>query len=680
MSVSQPPAARQARTRVISVALAGQPNVGKSTVFNLLTGLSQHVGNWPGKTVEQKTGSYHLQGDTEEIELRLVDLPGTYSLTADSPEERIARDFIIRDRPDLVVLIVNVAALERNLYLLAELLALPVPIVVALNMLDVAEQRGIQVDPGVLGAALHLPVVPMVAVKNQGVRELVQTIVAAADGAPAYAPTRPQLDPEHREVAREIEKLVTAAVPAPYPPDWVALKLLEGDTEISQLLRERLSPAEWEQVDAILSRHEDAILAIASSRYEWIARMVRAAVSRPRAGQLVLTDEIDRVATHPFWGLLLLLAILGGVFWMTYAIGGPLQRLLDAYLVDGGATWLRAALAGAPWWLTGVLADGVVAGAGTVLTFLPILVIFFAVLALLEDVGYMARIAYVMDRYMHLMGLHGRSFFPLLLGFGCNVPAVLGTRIIDSPRARLLTILLAPMVPCTARMAVVTVLAPIFFGSGAFWVMWGLIGLSLGTLAVTGVILHRLAFGGRQAAFIMELPLYHRPNVRTIALAVWQRTVAFLQKAGGIIVVFSVVVWLLATFPTRQMDSSYLAEFGRLFVPLGSQMGLNWQMIVALLTSFVAKENTIATLGILFGSGPGGSDLAANLAPVVTPAAGLAFLVVQMLFVPCVATLAVIRQETGGWKWALADLGLLLVISLSVATVVYHAAGWLHVA
>ena len=666
-----------AATRQITVALAGQPNVGKSTVFNMLTGLSQHVGNWPGKTVEQKTGVHYARGE-EGVEIKLVDLPGTYSLTADSPEERVARDFVVKERPDLVVLIVNVAALERNLYLLAELLALPAPVVVALNMLDVAERRGIHVEPAVLESALKLPVVPMIAVKNQGVRELVQVILRTARDPAGYAPSRPQIDPEQQRVAQELERLVAPAVPAPYPHDWVSLKLLEGDTEISQMIRERLPPGEWEQVDALLLRHEDAILEIASSRYEWIARMVRAAVSRPRAGQVVLTDGIDRVATHPLWGLLLVLAILGAVFWLTYAIGAPLQRLLDTYFVEGGASWLHQVLADAPWWLSGVLADGVLAGAGTVITFLPILLIFFAVLALLEDVGYMARIAYVMDRYMHLMGLHGKSFFPLLLGFGCNVPAVLGTRIIDSPKARLLTILLAPLVPCTARMAVVTVLAPIFFGAAAFWVMWALIGLSLATLALTGVLLHRFAFGGKHAAFIMELPLYHLPNVRTISLAVWQRTVAFLKKAGGIIVVFSVLVWVLAAFPTREMETSYLAAIGRSFAPLGAQLGLDWQMIVALLTSFVAKENTIATLGILFTSGRGGTDLAANLAPTVTPAAALAFLVVQMLFIPCVATVAVIRQETGGWKWALVDLGLLLVISLSAGAIVYHVGTWLH--
>ncbi|MBI5956828.1 MAG: ferrous iron transport protein B, partial [Chloroflexi bacterium] len=461
-----------AKGRAITVALAGQPNVGKSTVFNMLTGLSQHVGNWPGKTIEQRTGIYQYNGTTVHV----VDLPGTYSLTANSLEERIARDYIIEERPDVVVVIVDASALERNLYLVAELLSLPIAVVLGLNMTDIAEQQGVQIEPHVLGAALGLPVVPMVASKNQGVRELVETLDRVIRGQATFAPNRPEIRLDHRVVLAELQRLVAGQVPDPYPEDWVALKLLEGDEEVTGMMRERLDGTHWEQAHAILKRHEDAILAVAGGRYEWIGRMVRAAVTRPRAGQVTLTDQVDQVATHPLWGLLLLLGILGLVFWLTYAIGAPLQELLDTYLVQAGAGWVRETLASAPGWLVGLLADGVIAGAGTVITFLPILVIFFAALGLLEDVGYMARAAYVMDRFMHLMGLHGKSFLPLFLGFGCNVPAVMGTRIIDSPRARLLTILVAPLVPCTARMAVVAVLAPLFFGQAAALVSLGLVG------------------------------------------------------------------------------------------------------------------------------------------------------------------------------------------------------------
>ena len=661
--------------RTITVALAGQPNVGKSTVFNVLTGLKQHVGNWPGKTIEQKSGTYDYNG----TEVHIVDLPGTYSLTANSPEEQIARDYIIKEKPDVVVAIVNAAALERSLYLVAELLKLSVPVVLGLNMTDVAEQQRMHIEPHVLEAALCLPVVPMVASKNQGTRELAEAVDHLVRDPDGYDPCRPGIREDHQAVLSQIQEIIAKQVPEPYPEDWVALKLLEGDKEITRMMQERLSPEKWQQVHAILMQHEDAILAIAGARYDWIGRMVRAALVRPTFGQVTLTDRVDRIATHPFWGLLALTGILGLVFWLTYTVGAPLQELLDTYLLQAGAAWVRAVLSSAPAWLVGLLADGIIAGAGMVVTFLPILIIFFAALAFLEDVGYMARAAYVMDRFMHLMGLHGKSFLPLFLGFGCNVPGVMGTRIIDEPKSRLLTILVAPLVPCTARMAVLAVLAPIFFGSRAALVSWGLLGLSLMLLALVGIGLHELVLGGEHLAFIMELPLYHLPNPRTIGLSVWQRSVAFLKKAGSIILVMSVIVWALSVLPGGEIESSYLAAIGRFLAPLGRLMGLGWRMMVALLTSFVAKENTIAVLGVLYGVGEEGAGLAEVLGGTLTPAAALAFLAVQILFIPCAATIAAIRQESGSWKWTLFDVVMLLVLSFTVGIVIYQGAqlvGW----
>jgi len=668
----QQSSAMKEEKHTITVALAGQPNVGKSTVFNMLTGLSQHVGNWPGKTIEQKTGTYCYDGTT----VRIVDLPGTYSLTANSLEERIARDFIIKERPDVVVAIVDAAALERNLYLVAELLCLPAPVVLGLNMVDVAAQQGMRVEPHVLEAALGIPVIPMIATKNQGVRELMEAVDKVARGEIKPTPCRPEIRADHRAVLEELRSLITGHVPPPYPEDWVALKLLEGDAEITRMMQEHLPPQQWEQVHTILKEHEDAILDVAGGRYEWIGRMIRAAVVRPKAGQITRTERLDRVATHPFWGLLVLIGILGFIFWLTYTIGTPLQEWLDVYLIQAGAEMARTALSGAPSWLVDLLADGVIGGAGMVVTFLPILVIFFAVMGLLEDMGYMARAAYVMDRFMHLMGLHGKSFLPLFLGFGCNVPAVMGARIVESSRARLLTILLAPLVPCTARMAVVAVLAPVFFGPQATLVSWGLVGLNLVVLAGAGVLLNRLLFHGARAAFIMELPLYHVPNLRTIGISVWQRTVAFLKKAGTIILVVSVLVWALSVLPGGDIEDSYLAAIGRLMVPLGGLMGLDWRMMVALLTSFIAKENSIATLGVLYGVGEEGARLGEVLSGVLTPVAALAFLAVQMLFIPCAATVATIRQETNSWKWTAFSVGILLVISFLAGVIIYQA-GWL---
>jgi len=643
--------------------------VGKSTVFNVLTGLSQHVGNWPGKTVEQKSGECHHQGNR----FRVIDLPGTYSLTADSEEERVARDFIIQERPDIVVLIANAAALERNLYLLAELLALPQPVVVGLNMLDVAEQQGMRVEPHVLEAALGLPVVPMVASRNQGVCELLGRALALARKPESFTPQRPTMKADHQEVLAAIQALLVGRMPEVYPEEWVALKLLEGDSEVTQRVRAEAGEA-WPKIETLLQQHEDAIVDIARGRYEWIGRMVRAALVRSRPGAITLTDRLDRVGIHPFWGLVLLLGVFGLVFWLTYAAAMPVVNWLDTKVISSVAEAAREVLTPAPEWLTSLLVDGLIDGAGAVLALVPVLVVFFAVLGLLEDVGYLARSAYVMDRFMHWVGLHGRSFLPLFVGFGCNVPGVMGARIIDDRRARLLTILLMPLVPCTGRMAVTAFLAPAFFGANAALVTWGLVTGNVVLLFLIGMAINRGLFKGAHSAFIMEMPLYHLPNAKTIGLYVWQNVWAFVRKAGTIILLASATVWLLSYLPGGEVEESVLARFGRWLEPAGAWLGLGeWRLIIALLSSFVAKENTIATLGVLYGSG-GTKGLAELVGKTLTPAAALAFLIVEMTFAPCAATVAAIRQETGGWKWPAFSVGLLLVVSLGAAILVYQLA------
>jgi ferrous iron transport protein B len=368
--------------------------------------------------------------------------------------------------------------------------------------------------------------------------------------------------------------------------------------------------------------------------------------------------------------------MLGLVFWLTFTIGTPLQDAMDAYLVAPLAGWAGGALSAAPFWLRGRVVDGVIGGVGSVLTFLPILVIFFAAFALLEDVGYMARAAYVMDNLMHLMGLHGKSFLPLFLGFGCNVPAVMGARVIDSWQARLLTILIAPLVPCTARMAVVAFIAPVFFGANAVWVTWGLVLLSLAALVLSGVLLNQVIFKGQRSAFIMEMPLYHIPNARTIGLLVWQRALSFVQKAGTAILAMAMLVWVLSFLPNGELNTSYLAQFGQLIEPVGRWMGLDWRLTVALITSFPAKENAIATLGVLFGNSPE-AGLAATLASTFSTATALSFLAVTMLFIPCMATVAVTKQETNSWRWTLLSVFLLLGLSIGAGTIIYHLAAWM---
>lgn len=657
------------REKMPLIALAGQPNVGKSTLFNSLTGLNQHVGNWPGKTVERREGNFTVDKHSYGI----VDLPGTYSLTANSPEEVIAREFILREKPDIVVAVVNAASLERSLYLVAELVALPSPLVVALNMMDVAEQEGIHIEPEVLEAALGVPVIPMTATRTAGTWDLLQVVQSVLDGQSSTSARLPEIRADHREILAEISQHITGYVPDPYPTDWVALKLLEGDAEITHTMQAALPREKWGAICNILRQHDDALLAVASGRYEWIGRMVRAAVVQPRMGQITWTQRLDLWATHPFWGLFILAGILGLVFWLTFTIGSPIQGWLGTQVVGGLSSLASGVLASAPFWLRGLIVDGVFGGVGAVMTFLPIMIIFFAVFGLLEDMGYMARAAYVMDNLMHLMGLHGKSFLPLFLGFGCNVPSIMGTRVIDSKPARLLTILIAPLVPCTARMAVVAFLAPAFFGSKALIVSWTLVLFSLIALVLSGSLLNKVIFKGQRSAFIMEMPLYHLPNARTIGLLIWQRSLSFIKKAGTNILAMALVIWALSVLPGGDLNNSYLVQFGKWIEPIGRWMGLDWRLTVALITSFPAKENAIATLGVLFGSSPS-AGLAQTLTSTFSTASALSFLVVTMLFIPCMATVAVIRQETNSWGWTLFNIGLFLIIAFGAGAGVYHLA------
>ena len=652
--------------RTITVALAGAPNTGKSTVFNLLTGLSQHVGNWPGKTVEQKTGIVRRGNLT----MNIVDLPGTYSLTANSAEELIARDYLIKENPDVVVAVLNAASLERNLYLVAELIELSPRLVIALNMMDVAQQQGMKVDFKALAKELNIPVIPIVASKNQGLDALLVTIEQE------YNQPLGSRELKHIEYGSEILKvidhvaqLLDDSLTAPYPKHWTAMKLLEGDTQINKLIMGRVASEQSSSLESYLREHESAAVTIATLRYAWVEKMMAATQEKPPLGRVSLTERVDRVATHPISGLFILLLVLCLIFGLVYSIGLPLQKLLEVHLVESGHAFVNAHL-NAPTWVKGLLSNGIISGVGTVMTFIPILMLFFAAWAFMEDVGYTARAAFVTDKFMHSLGLHGKSVLPLVLGFGCNVPAILGTRIIDSPRSRLLTILVAPLVPCTARMAVITLIAAAFFGRAAIFVSIGIVIFSLIMMIITGLILNRFVVGGEDSALLMELPLYHLPNPKIIGLVTWQNTVAFIKRAGTIILAVSIVIWILSYIPNGNIDTSYLADIGKFLTPVGKLMGLNWQMMVALLSSFIAKENTLATLGTLTGGQ--GSALTTQLKILLTPAAALAFLVVQVLFIPCVATVAAIHHETKSWRWPLFTIAYQLVLSFVMAIIVFQ--------
>ena len=657
--------------REIFVALAGQPNVGKSTIFNILTGLSQHVGNWPGKTIEKKEGLHHSQNTL----IRIVDLPGTYSLTAFSEEEKITREFIIKEKPDLVVLVLNAAALERSLYLLSEVLLLNRPVIVALNMLDVASQQGIQIDTRSLQESLGIPVIPMIAKRNNGIRELVSQINAFAAGDIKPNPRPPEVSADHRLVYEKILERIKPYIEAPYTPGWISIKLMEGDSEVAAIVEGKVSAEIWQEIQALFIEHEDSLHAVVNGRYDWIEEITRAAVSRFKMGQVVITDRIDHILTRPFFGIPILLLVMAIVFFLTYFVGIPVQEWMNG-LIYKFSGWIEPVFSGAPAWLKGLFVNGIIGGAGSVITFLPILLIFFTIMALLEDVGYMARAAFVMDRIMHLVGLHGKSFIPMCLGFGCNVPAVLGARIIETRKARMITLLLIPFVPCSSRLAVLTLISAAVFGANAPYVSWSILTLNIVVLGIAGIFVNKIIWK-QDAPFIMELPIYHRPDLRTIAMVVWSRTISFLRKAGTIILGVSIIVWFLSYFPAGSVEKSYLASFGGLLAPIGIPLGLDWKMITALLTGLVAKENIVATLGVLYSVGKNG--LIHILPQVMSHASAAAFLVVMMLFIPCAGTIAVLKKEMNSNRWFYATITLTLLVSYMGGVLAYNFVQWLGI-
>ena len=448
---------------------------------------------------------------------------------------------------------------------------------------------------------------------------------------------------------------------------------MEGDPEVSTMV-EALAPViVWNDILGLLLKHEDALHAVVNGRYDWIEKMTRAAISRFKMGQVVLTDRIDHILTRPIFGIPVLLAVMAAVFSLTYAVGVPLQSAMGN-LISQFIKFCEPFTTGWPAWLQGLMLNGVIGGAGSVLTFLPILLIFFAIMALLEDIGYMARAAFVMDRIMHLVGLHGKSFIPMCLGFGCNVPAVLGARIIETRKARMITLLLIPFVPCTARLAVLTLVSAAIFGSNAAYVSWSILALNIVILGIAGALVNKTLWK-QEAPFIMELPIYHRPDPKTLMMVVWSRTVSFVRKAGTVILGVSLIVWLLSYFPNGVVEESWLASVGRVLQPLGVPLGLDWKMITALLTGLVAKENVVATLGVLYSVGREG--LSQTLPTVMSHGSAAAFLVVMMLFIPCAATIAVLKKEMNSNRWFYSTIAMTLVVSYLGGIAAFNFVKWI---
>ena len=659
-------------TREMKLALVGNPNCGKTTLFNALTGSNQYVGNWPGVTVEKKEGRAQVEGKSVTV----VDLPGIYSLSPYSMEEIVARDFIVGERPDAIIDIIDATNIERNLYLTAQLLELERPMVIALNFMDEVEKHGDHIDVAGLSKALRVPVILITARSGENI----QTLLEAAHRQMHVGVT---IEPDDlydgftHQIHHKVGELIhDKAYAAHIPAHWASIKLIEGDALVEKALG--LSQRERDELEAVCREYEGAYdlgdreTLIADARYQFIQTVVAQCVRRGRPlGAPTLSDRIDAIVTHKVLAIPVFLLMMLCMFALTFGPGQMLADGVDALIggwFAGGVRSLLAAAGTAPW-VEALLVDGVIAGVGGVLTFLPQIAILFLFLSFLEDSGYMARAAFIMDRLLRRFGLSGKAFIPMLMGFGCTVPAVMGARTMENEKDRRMTIMLVPFMSCSARLPVYGLLTAAFFPQYGGLVVFSLYLLGLLFAIGSGILLKKLVFQGEPAAFVLELPPYRLPTLKNIALHVWEKVKGFLVKAGTLILAMSVLLWFLQSFGfeggtfgmVSNEESSILGFVGGLLAPLFAPLGFGtWQAAVALLTGLVAKEMVVSSMSMFYGFSvtASGAAIAAALGGTFqSPLAAYSFLVFVLLYVPCVAAVSTIRKEMNSTKWTLASIG-----------------------
>ena len=660
-------------------ALAGNQNCGKTTLFNQLTGSNQHVGNFPGVTVDQKSGAVRGQKDCT-----VVDLPGIYSIRPYTPEEIVTRDFIIDQKPDGIINIVDATNIERNLYLTLQLMEMRIPMVLALNMMDEVTSGGGTIDIKGMSKALGIPVIPISAVKNEGVDELIRIAVATAKNR-----VYPQVydfcapGPVHRCIHAVVHQIEDHAEKTGLPVRFAATKLIEGDEDIRARLE--LDQNELELVEHSVQEMEaehgmDRNAALADMRYDFIETVcadtvVKCRESRERAR----SEAIDRIVTNKYLALPIFFGVMLLIFYLTFNVIGSFLSDLLAAGIDSLTAAADAALTayGLNPVVHSLVIDGVFAGVGSVLSFLPIIVVLFFFLSILEDTGYMARVAFVMDQLLRKMGLSGRSIVPMLIGFGCSVPAIMATRTLASERDRRMTILLTPFMSCSAKIPIYAVFTAAFFPKYAALVMIGLYlgGILVGILSAKA--LGATAFRGNPVPFVMELPNYRFPSAKSVGQLCWDKAKDFLTRAFTIIFVATILVWFLQTFDTRlnlvgDSADSLLATVGTVLAPLFKPLGFgDWRVSTALITGFIAKESVISTLGILTGAGA--EVTAEALGTLFSTVTALSFLVFTLLYTPCVAAISAVKRELGsGWKAAGVALSQ-CAVAWVVSFLVYHA-------
>ena len=659
-------------------ALVGNQNCGKTTLFNQLTGSNQHVGNFPGVTVERKSGTARSHKDCT-----IVDLPGIYAFRPYTDEEIVTRDFILDEKPDGIINIIDATNIERNLYLTLQLMELQTPMVLALNMMDEVRGNGGSVDVEALSQALGIPVVPISAVKNEGVQELMDTAVQTAKQRHLTQVTDfCPFGPVHRCIHAVCHMIEDHAKETGLPVRFAATKLIENDP----ILREKLQvhDNELEAMEHAVDQMEaecglDRNAALADMRYTFIEDVcAKTVVKCQESREHRRSERIDRVLTGKYSAIPVFLLVMMAIFYLTFNVIG---KVLSDWLAMGidwltGVVDLGLTAYGINPVVHSLIVDGIFTGVGTVLSFLPIIVTLFFFLSILEDTGYMARVAFVMDQLLRKIGLSGRSIVPMLIGFGCSVPAIMATRTLSSERDRKMTILLMPFMSCSAKIPIYGVFSAAFFPRHAALVMIGLYvtGILVGILAA--MVLDQTAFRGNPVPFVMELPNYRFPSLKSVLLLMWDKAKDFLERAFTVIFVATIVIWFLQTFDTRlnvvtDQTESLLAMIGALIAPIFTPLGFgDWRAATALISGFIAKESVVSTLGVLLGSA---SDVGAALGTMFAPVTAVSFLVFTLLYTPCVAAITAVRRELGsGWKAAGVAL-LQCCVAWLTSFVVYHA-------
>jgi len=658
-------------------ALAGNQNCGKTTLFNALTGSNQHVGNFPGVTVDQKAGV--IKGTDHQV----VDLPGIYSIRPYTQEEIVTRDFILKSRPDAIINIVDATNMERNLYLTLQLLTLQVPTVIALNMMDELVGNGGSVDVQKMSEALGVPVVPISAAKNQGITELVDTLIDTASRrvTPKVQDFCPE-GPVHRCIHAVCHIIEDHAQRVNIARRFCAMKLIEGEQDFFDALELSQNEKELIEHTVIEMEHEtglDRNAALADMRYNFIEKVcgecvVKAKESREHRRSM----QIDKVLTHRIFAIPLFIAIMGLVFFLTFNVVGAFLSNVMSYAIDGLTLLADRALTayGINPVVHSLVIDGIFAGVGSVVSFLPLIVTLFFFLSILEDSGYMARVAFVMDKLLRKIGLSGRSFVPMLVGFGCSVPAIMATRTLSSNRDRKMTILLTPFMSCSAKIPIYTLFAAAFFPGHELLVMLALYfgGILVGILVA--LVLKNTAFKGNPVPFVMELPNYRFPSAKSVVLLMWEKAKDFLTRAFTVIFMATVIIWFMQTFDTRlnvveNSASSILAALGRLVSPIFAPLGFgDWRMVTALVSGFTAKEAVVSTFGVILGVST--EQLGIALHSLFTTASAASFLAFCLLYTPCVAAVSTIKTELkSGWKTVGIVFAQCLVAWLA-AFMVYH--------